>query len=77
MKHYYVEVCRPAYPARGISYRVFTDKEYSTDVLSPCTSAVFRVGCCRSKQEAVALVLEYAAGVKGIDVQCVIGKRAL
>lgn len=66
---FYVEVYRPAYPDKGIYYRVHSAKQYCKDILSPCLTALWRVGSVKTKQEALAVLLEYAAGPKGQDVQ--------
>lgn len=62
-KHsFYVEVFRPAYPQRGICHRVMRAKDFSRDCLNPGMTALFRVDCVTTKQEAISCVLEYAAG---------------
>lgn len=76
MKRFYVAVYRPAYPERGIKYAVYSERQYSVDILPPAVTCVFVVGCCASKEEAVALVMESAAGAR-VDVRCVLGKRQL
>lgn len=71
MKRFYVAVYRPE---KGIKYIAYSEKEYSTDILPPTITVVFQVGCCATKQEAIALVMESAAGIN-VDVRCIIGKR--
>ena len=62
MATYYVETYRPAYPGRGIVTRVHAARDFSTDTLNPCMTAVFQVDKVSSKPEAIAAVIERAAG---------------
>ena len=58
---FYVETSRPPV-SRGVRIRVMNEREYSHDALSPNMTAVFEVDACRTKQEAIACVVEHAAG---------------
>ena len=75
MKKFYVETYRPPYPQGGIGYTVHAEKDYFRDILSCNMTAVFEVDCCRTKQEAIALVLEFAAGFP-VSVRRILGGKA-
>jgi len=62
MKTYYVETYRPPYPGRGLKICVHAERDYSRDVLSPGMTSVWAVQACRTKEEAIAAVVERAAG---------------
>lgn len=63
MAAYIVEVYRPAYPdKRGVSFEVTRETHWNVDSCSPCMTALFRVDCCKNKNQAVALCLEKLAG---------------
>lgn len=62
MATFYVETSRPPYPARGIKIAVHKAKDFSRDVLSPCMTAVFQVDNVQTKQDAIASIIERAAG---------------
>lgn len=62
MSAYYVETYRPAFPGRGVAVRVLSEREYSIDTLSPGMTSVWHVDHVRTKQEALAVTIERAAG---------------
>lgn len=62
MATYYVEVYRPAYPQIGVKIAVHRREQFSLDALNPGMRACFRVENATSKQEAIAIALERAAG---------------
>lgn len=59
---FWVEVYRPAYPAKGIKYRVYKEKEFLRDVVDPGMTGLFRVENVTTKPEALAACLEKLAG---------------
>lgn len=61
-REFYVETYRPAYPEHGIHVRVHTSRDYGTDHLSPGMTSVWHVSHVRTKEEAIAAVIERAAG---------------
>lgn len=61
---YYVETARPCYPQGGLIYFVHKEKGFSRDCLSPDMTAVFKVEMVKTKAEAIAAVIEYAAGFR-------------
>lgn len=61
-REYYVETYRPPYPERGIKVRVHAARDYSVDTLSPDMTSVWHVTHVATKQDAVAAVIERAAG---------------
>lgn len=67
-KTYVVEVYRPPFPEKGVKYRVHNGSTFTVDRLSPNCSAAFRAQLCSNRDEAIALVMEYAAG-KRVQVQ--------
>lgn len=74
MALFYVETFRPAYPQTGLQYRVHSGQQFSRDALNPCMTAVFEVDCVRSKPEALAAVIEHAAG-HGVKVCRIFGGK--
>ena len=71
---YYVETYRPPFPERGVRYRVHSQRAYSRDTLSPDMTAVFEVDNARTKAQAVALVIEKAAG-HDVTVRRILGGK--
>ena len=67
MATYYVETSRPAYPGNGIKVTVHAARDFSLDVISPDMTSVWQVDKVSSKPEAIAAVIEKAAG-KGVCV---------
>jgi hypothetical protein len=61
-QEFYVETYRPAYPDGGIHVRVHTGRDYGTDYLSPGMTSVWHVRHVRTKEAAIAAVIERAAG---------------
>lgn len=70
-KTYYVAAYRPPYPERGLKLVVFPEKDYSIDGVPPTMTALFRVQYVNNREEAIAAVVERAAG-KGTAVSQVI-----
>jgi hypothetical protein len=67
---YYVETYRPAYPPYlgvGVRVRYIREKDYSVDTLSPTMSSVWKVEHVHNGMQALACVIEHAAG-KGTAV---------
>ncbi len=62
MATFYVETSRPAYPGNGITVTVHRARDYAVDVLSPGMTSVWCVDKVRTKGDAVAAVIERAAG---------------
>jgi hypothetical protein len=60
---YFVETFRPAYPEKGVRVRVHADRDYATDVLHPGMTSVIEVSHVATKDEAIAVALEHAAGI--------------
>lgn len=60
--NYYVEVYRPCYPERGVKVRIHKESDFYQDMLHPTMTACFHVVNVDSESEAIAAVLEYAAG---------------
>ncbi len=63
---YYVELSREQFSGKQhrqkTSYRAIREKDFSRDILSPCMIAVFRVDHVRTSTDAIAGVMEHAAG---------------
>lgn len=62
MASYFVETYRPPFPQTGARVRAHRDRDYSTDALHPCMTSVWHVTHVRTKDEAIAVVIERAAG---------------
>ena len=75
MASYYVETYRPAYPQRGVRVRVHKARDFGVDLLQPGMTTVYLVECVTTKEEAIACVLERAAG-HNTCVRLVHGKLA-
>jgi len=65
MATYYVETYRPN--PGSLSVRAYRERDYCRDVLSPSMTSVWRVDTVRNKEQAIAAVIEKAAG-KGVAV---------
>ncbi len=78
MATFYVEAVRLPFGGPKacvkVGYTVKRAADWGVDVVSPDMTAVFRVEHVRTATEAVACVLEYAAGL-GPCVQLVMGGR--
>lgn len=75
MASYYVETYRPAYPQRGVRVKVHKARNFGVDQLSPDMTTVYLVEYVTTKEEAIACVLERAAG-HNTCVRLVHGKLA-
>ena len=62
MATYFVETYRPAYPEAGVHFRTTRAEKWSLDTVHPCMTAVFQVDLVKSKDEAIACVIEKLAG---------------
>lgn len=66
MATYYVETFRPPDPGHVLrQFRVIPERQYSRDCLSPTLTSLWRVDNVGNKNEALAAVLERAAGLDG------------
>ena len=72
MATYFVETFRPPHPERGLKHAVYSYREFSLDVLNAGMTAVFEVSQVSTKPEAIAAVLEHAAGY-GTSVRLIHG----
>lgn len=72
MRTFYVETYRPPFPDTGVKVTVHRDRNYSADVLNPGMTSVFEVRGVRTKLEALAVMVEHAAG-KPVMVRKVFG----
>ena len=71
---YFVEAYRPPYPSKArLAYQVHTEKEFCWDILSPDLTALFCVRNVTTKAQALAALIEYAAGL-GTSVYQVLPK---
>jgi hypothetical protein len=74
MPTYYVETYRPAYPERGVHVRAIRGRDFAEDCLSPTMTTVHAVHNVTTKEEAIACVIEHAAGL-GTDCRLTYGGR--
>lgn len=65
---HYVEVFRPAYPDCGVKIRAHRARGFVIDQTAPTLTALFEVAGARTADEAIALVVEHAAG-HGVTVR--------
>lgn len=68
---YYVATYRPAYPSRDVCLATYKAKGFSYDLLPPTLTSLWRVDHVQSKGQAIACVIEKAAG-KGTTVSRII-----
>jgi hypothetical protein len=69
VKKFYVCTFRPPHPHYiGLEIIVYRESEYSRDVLPATMTSVWEVECVHNKREAIAAVIEKAAG-KGACVR--------
>lgn len=61
---YYVATYRPPHPEGGLHFIVYKDKDYAIDVLPATVTSLWRVESVTKKDEAIACVMEFAAGKK-------------
>lgn len=70
---FFVYTYRPPYPENGLRVEALKEKDYCIDLLPATVTSVWRVDAVTKKQEAIAAVVEFAAGKK-VCVQQIIPK---
>jgi hypothetical protein len=60
----YVETYRPCFPYKGVCVRVHKEKGFNRDALSPDMTSVWEVQGVKTKEDAIACVIEKAAGCR-------------
>lgn len=68
---YYVAAYRPPYPEKGVKLAVYREKDYSLDVVPATLTALFCVEHVNNREEAIAAVVERAAGKRNAVSQVV------
>ena len=61
---YFVVTYRPPYPENGLKVIAYKEKDFAVDILPATVTSLWRVECVTKKEEAIAAVIEHAAGKK-------------